>query len=608
MVNDMPSEVFMRSTLLKKSFFILPFVLIALSAMLLFSYRREDSLFSNYCYRLFQTEMSSDTLTMHYTLQNPASYGIYSYEPVLPVYSARSEATRFARMENALASLRKINAAHLSEANEHFYPLLEHYISLQYSLSQYPYYREPLSPARGMQTQLPLLLAEYRFNGEQDVRDYLALLSQYDAYMEGLICFEQEKAETGLFMAASSVDKILDQCDTLFDKELLESGEHFLQTTFAERTQALVDNQLISHEKKKSFDAENDRLLQTVVAPSYQKLADALLLLKDTEQKLSGLCSAPNGAEYYALYFESVTGSDKSPSEWQDTLYEELTDSYQALMALFQSHPEVRDSLRSWNGAFPIQEPDVMLEDLSVRMAENFPELPDQVHCQVKEVSDSLAPYTAPAYYLTPAIDHTQDNVIYINPANEATGVELYTTLAHEGFPGHLYQTVYTTEYFEQQECIPLRHVIGYGGYVEGWALYVELLSYDYASQALQEAGFETESLCCQALKLNRRLQLALLSLLDILVHSEGADQAQVSTILRNFGINSGEAVYAYLVEEPANYCKYFIGYMEICSLKKDYEKQLGEAATDYGFHRFILECGPGDFAWIRGQMALKNS
>ena len=50
--------------------------------------------------------------------------------------------------------------------------------------------------------------------------------------------------------------------------------------------------------------------------------------------------------------------------------------------------------------------------------------------------------YLSPAFYLTPPMDTGTPNVIYINPAASYQGLELFTTLAHEGFPGHLYQTV----------------------------------------------------------------------------------------------------------------------------------------------------------------------
>ena len=62
---------------------------------------------------------------------------------------------------------------------------------------------------------------------------------------------------------------------------------------------------------------------------------------------------------------------------------------------------------------------------------------------EVKMLHDSLKDYCSPAFYLTVPVDAFENNVIYINEKNALSGIDLYTTLAHEGFPGHLYQTVF---------------------------------------------------------------------------------------------------------------------------------------------------------------------
>lgn len=582
------------------------FLLITASVFLL-SYHREEHLFRAFCHRLFVSEMTCDTLSMHYTLKDPASYSICSYQPVLPVYQKGSELYHAIELENYTAILEELSPSKLSEEDQSFYRLLERYLTLQQRLAEYPYYKEPLSPSGGAQTGLPILLADYRFCSEQDVRDYLALLNQYDDYLDGIALYEQEKADAGLFMAEESLNKLLEQCDTIMDADELASGTHFLQTTFRERTQKLVEEQVLSNKKKERYDLTNDRLLQTVVAPAYEALQDSLIALSDQCGALGGLATKPQGSQFYTLYFQSITGSDKTPLEWKPLLHEELLDTFQQLAALLQQHPEIK-SLLSQSEAFPLQSADAILQDLSSRMKQDFPALPDQVTCQVKSVSDCLAPYSAPAYYLTPPIDDTSQNVIYINPKEKSSGIELYTVLAHEGFPGHLYQSVYTTRYLQDAGVTPLRYLIGYGGYVEGWALYVELLSYDYASQVLSEHGFQSQALCCEALKLNRRMQLALLSLLDINVHAEGAQAQDVSIVLNNFGITSGQKVYEYLVEEPANYCKYFIGYLEIEQLKKEYNALHPELESDSSFHRFLLECGAQDFIGIRERMQASDT
>ena len=94
------------------------------------------------------------------------------------------------------------------------------------------------------------------------------------------------------------------------------------------------------------------------------------------------------------------------------------------------------------------------------------------VSCDIKYISKSLSASSAPAFYLTPPMDAFDKNVIYINPDSSLEGAALFTTLAHEGFPGHLYQTVYARESGIADRQNPLRGILDYPGYCEGWAVF----------------------------------------------------------------------------------------------------------------------------------------
>src|SRR5699024_8380814 len=98
-------------------------------------------------------------------------------------------------------------------------------------------------------------------------------------------------------------------------------------------------------------------------------------------------------------------------------------------------------------------------------------------------VHESMEDYLSPAFYLTPPLDTGSPNVIYINRSGRNPNLELFTTLAHEGFPGHLYQTVYFAS------CRPsdIRYLINCSGYVEGWATYIESYAFQYATAYLDD-------------------------------------------------------------------------------------------------------------------------
>lgn len=579
--------------------------------LFLFRYKREEKQFSHITSQLFTDEMTSSTLNMHYTIANPADFGIYSYKPILPSYSKTGTLKGQAATENVIAALKSLNPEKLSDADSYTHRLLLRSLDNSLKAGSFVYYKEPLSPSSGMQSQLPILLAEYAFRTERDVTDYLSILDQTDEYFASLLVFEQEKAQAGLLMPASSLEKVKEQCDTIVTSEALEAGTHFLQSTFTERVDALCQEGILTEEEAQAYQMQNDRLLKTVLLPAYEALADGLFVLEDTSIPLEGLASKPEGRAYYEYLLVSETGSYRSIEEIKELLSAKFSQEYEAIQRIVAQDPTLVQRLSSEEYAvFPYTEAEEMLLDLQRRMSGSFPHLPEDTSAMpavtVKAVSQSLEEYCAPAFYLTAPLDGTDSNVIYINEKNSPGGLELYTTLAHEGYPGHLYQTVYSNRSFLSQGENKVRQLLWYGGYQEGWALYVEFLSFDYASALLEENGRSQDALCVQLEKHNRSLQLCLYSLLDIMIHDQGASFRQVAEVLENFGItqvSSIKAIYAYIAEEPCNYLKYYLGYLEILSLQQEAMAQWGDSYSDYAFHTFFLDCGPSDFTSLKERL-----
>lgn len=579
------------------------FLILALAAMLLFAaclLTDDTRKFRKLSGNLFVSELSGDTLSLHYTLAYPEKYGIHE-APSLPSYQAASEQDA-AYIQALLDELSQISPSHLNENDAYAYGLLVRYLTCQLAGTSFPYYGEPLSPASGMQSSFPILLADYTFRCEKDVEDYLHLLDQIDTCFGQLIQYEQEKADRGLFMSDQAADQIIEQCTAIMDADALSSGTHFLHTTFQERLAPLIENGTIDQQKASQWISENDRLLTTVVAPAYEELADAFFVLSGSGRNAEGLCHFPEGQAYYEYLLASTTGTSRSIPEIRQMLYQDFQQNYTALLRLLSKYPGLASFGSSTDADLPFHTPGEMLANLQLQMQEDFPPFPETgtafaPSCTIKRVSPSMEEYSSPAYYLTPPIDDLETNIIYINHKNEPDALSLYTTLAHEGYPGHLYQTVYSQLYLNGQNASPVRSILHYGSYVEGWAFYVENLSYFYAQSLVKDQPLKAA--WYEACRLNRNLQLCVYSLLDIAIHYEGMDPAQVQKILTKIGITSPEtvaAIYEYIVEEPVNYLKYYLGFLEFQSLKSKARELWGTAYSDRAFHQFVLETGPSDF------------
>ena len=253
--------------------------LLLLLVFFLFWSNREKKQFDRLTTDLFKEEFSENTLNLHFTLAYPENYGISYEEALLPCYSATERKEAGLLLDEYIEKLNGFSLEKLDEKQQYTYTLLNRYLTLSQEGNQFPYYDEPLSPSSGMQSQLPILLAEYTFRSLKDVEDYLSILDQTDDYFLSLLTYEQEKKEEGLLQADTTLAKVCEQCYTILSKEELDAGNHFLQITFLERLLALEAAGLLSAQEKESYISENNRLLRTVMQPAYETLADGLYVL-----------------------------------------------------------------------------------------------------------------------------------------------------------------------------------------------------------------------------------------------------------------------------------------------------------------------------------------
>lgn len=588
----------------------LVFVLILIEAGLSFFARpeSESEKLRQLVGELTVLELQGNSLSLHYTLADPNAFGLsenFGLETdtvCLPFFSDTLWEEDKELYTALLNRLRSLGRESLSPHERFLSRILLHTLENTCESLSYPYYYEPLSPSSGEQTSLLILLAEYRFYDKTDVEHYLALLDCIPGYFDSLLSYEKQKAAAGLFMSDQAAENVIAQCDTLCTKETILQNSHFLQTTFADRLEELTATGIITREEAQVYIDRNRELLLYTVSPAYTTLADGIFLLKGSGQNENGLCFYERGTDYYQLLLTSLTGTGRTPEEILSLLHSQFAADYDRLISVAGTLNAMQISTSRLIPELPFETPEEMLEDLKVRMTEDFPALSDRVTYTISAVDEALSPYVSPAYYLMPAVDQYLQNQIYINYGDRYDSLTLYTTLAHEGYPGHLYQTVYHDMDMDENSLLPLEAMLSYGGYAEGWATYVEDLSYDYAAQVLTErCGYSEReaALLCDFYRLDRRIQLCLYSILDVSIHYYGMTREDAGLLLNAYGITNTEAqswIYEYIVEEPANYLKYYLGYLEITALRDKAVSLWGESYSNIAFHTFLLKTGPAPF------------
>lgn len=567
----------------KIRFFLFLFLSLTLSAVvvgqLFFS---ESASFDHYTELYCSQILSQDTLSLHYALADPKAYGMDTDTVTLGSFPMGDTEESRAALENQCSVLSSFSPDHLTAEQALTLSILTWQNTLEKKLQEGCLFREQPSSSLGIQAQLPILFAEYEFRQREDIDTYFQLLSDTDRYLADYLAWIRKKASMGCAPARETITALIDQC-----REFLgdQNRQHFLQTVFESRCRECG---FVPKEELSALADAHFTLLEDHVFKAYRDLISGFEAMYTQAGNAAGLSSFTGGRDYYEAYVQYTCGTDLTLKDIRLRLYTQLLSDIEAVGKLnFSSLNEdtVYDHMDAGD----------MLEELSSLCASYFPAGPD-TSWTLKEVEPELAAYASPAFYMVPPVDSLTENTIYLNPRENLSVFSLYTTLAHEGFPGHLYQNTY---YYSQNPSL-IRRLLSFGGYTEGWATYTESLICELTGKTWEGA---------RVYWLDRSLNLCIASLLDISIHGDGWDMDKALRFLSDFGItdqSAGKELYQYIVENPGNYLRYYLGCLSFLDLRAECKKELGNDFSLTDFHRAVLDAGPCPFSILRLQV--KNS
>lgn len=532
--------------------------------------------FSEFCTTLFREEMKSNTMNLHFTLKDPKAAGIDSYEITLGSLSGDSPHNQARQLKKLSEELKKYSHRSLGEKERLTCRLLSDYISRQQNLAAYPYYDEPLTPSGGVTSQLPVLLAEYTFRNTRDIKDYLGLLSQMDTYFLGILDYEQKKADAGLFMSDEACLKVIEGCEVFTE----HPDDNFLIDTFSNRLNAMDG---LTDTQKNTYIKQHSKVLSEHVIPAYLQMIKGLTMLLGRGHNNWGLCNFPEGKAYYEAVVSADTGCDDSVEDLFSQIAKARREDLTFCQNLLEKNPKLASQSPKPDAA--LKEENAMLSRLQKEILTDFP-APPQTEVEICHVDPALSEYLAPAFYITAPIDDISHNRIYINDAKNDTDIYYFTTLAHEGYPGHLYQTICTSSYGAPE----VRSLLNYPGYTEGWATYTEMQSFYYA-------GLDPD--LASLLQHNQAATLSLYATADIGIHYFGWEKEKIAAFWSEYGVDDTATVKRItdlILEEPGNYLKYYVGYLKFRQMREQLALE-NKSFSVSAFHEAILRTGPSPFS-----------
>lgn len=526
--------------------------------------------FSDFEDELFQEMMSEDYTTLHFSLRDYQKYGIEKPDVNIGDASWDDYEDSVEDCDEYLKKLQSFDYDSLSETEQKDYRTIAFYLERNKELNSYPYFDWAFNSAEGVIDNLLTTFTEFVFYEKEDIDDYLTTLASVPAYLDQCLENTKKQAAKGYFLTDAMLKATEDAIEKFVDKK----DDNELIKIFNENIDAFDG---LSAEEKEAYKKKNQEIVLNAYIPSYEKVAEELQKLKGSRKADYNVSSLDGGSEYYAALARYKTSIDADVETILDICTQYIEKSVDELYDIMQNHSEATEETLDFDSAEDV------LSYLEGHL-DAFPVL-DKVYYNVQYLDPSVANDSIVAYYLSPPVDDMRDNVIKINGNNVSDVIDLYTTLAHEGFPGHLYQTNY---YIQQQPSL-LRTQLTMMGYQEGWGMFAE-------GQALHVSGLS--EYVSEYQKINIELNYVLSAAVDLGVNGLGWSTKDVSKYLDRLDLNGSIAkdLYDFATLQPGTILPYGVGIAMFELLENKAKNALGNDFDQKAFNEVLLNDGNRPF------------
>lgn len=539
----------------------------------------------------FINAMQDDYLRMHIFTEQPQNFGIDKSKVKIQIGERLDDETNkkeVERMKNTDAKFKEFKRDELSDEQKETYDVYEYMLNVNYASldEKFKYMGSNFGTITGIHTQLPTLFADLTLRNEDDVKALILLVKDTLPYVNSILAYTKKQVEENMLMI--NIDDVVQYSQKIKEKGLNSSVLTSMNTNIA----ALK----LGDEKTKTYQKEVKEVFESSFLQAYDAIINTLTSLKSKTNNRQGLAHLKNGKEYYEIMFKNATGTDKPIAKVKSDLQNLATSSFAKAQAVANKNQEVYNNFMADKIKTKYKDFNAILTDLEKDIQKDFPSI-SKLSYEIKPLDQDLANSGIAAYFNLPALDGTTPKQMRVNTKGDSLKVDAldtFSTVAHEGLPGHMYQISYAYENLSN----PWRKVVAHFlGYQEGYATYVELYSLKYLKD-IDPAIIELQ----QNLKV---YQNSLISLLDIGIHYEGwtKDEAKSFFIKNKLDINALNDLYDRIQANPTSFQAYYVGYAEIASERRKAEKELGSKFKDIDFHTAILRSGSAPFKVIEANV-----
>lgn len=453
-----------------------------------------------------------------------------------------------------------------------------------FSYTAFEYYRMIFNFLVGPQSEILFLLDVYTFDDVKDAENYILLVKDIDRYFDLMCEYEETRASLGF----ASSDNSYEQAAVSFDNLIVQKDDCFLYDSFEERLDNIAG---LSSSDRSRLISENEKAMKEVMFPEFEECAQRMRALKGSGGRDAGLCEYRGGDAYYAKITREMTNHGASTDESVKALDEKINEVYSDYMNIASSGLDWFTGYM--NHSYTKGDITENLDFLYDAVKKDFPDIPAHEY-YLMDVPEVFEENFSPAAYLGYHLDNYNANVVIVN--NSAVDKDFGETVAHEGYPGHMFQSLYTRSHTDH----PYMYILASIGYSEGWATYTEYYSLKYFAD-----DGEPEQVV-QIVTDESVMGLLVSTRADYGIHMQNWTMQDCLDYFKDFGFQVSDdefsRFYTLIVTDPGYYAKYGMGYLWT-QKTMDVMRAKYPNATDRQIHTAYLDSLTGTFEMIAKNM-----
>lgn len=521
---------------------------------------------------IFDELVSDNYLYMHFNVADYKAMGIEKPEVGFGhiVYGVDEE--EFNKTEKQLEDLLAFDYDKLSLRQQYDYDLL-HYSLLETLCGlEYSKYNLIFSSSSQFSDGIVTNLMEFAMYDEESEEDFLAVLKDVPNYINEAIEYSKQQSNDGLYHSDDMLDEEISYIDNLISSNGKSIYEHYKEYDIYPEVKELVENEVIP-----AFVTLKEYLNTLYGKTKSDKLA--LTKINKGYAEYTYITNTSNNGDMYAIYTQLI----EVYSDWVNN----FINAYQNNEHILEDYEDFLNDDKAINLSA-----EDMLEYLRNNSSKRYEYLEDANY--VVSALDTLGDSTL-GYYVSPPIDNLNQNVIRVNAKinnEDYDQMSVFEVMAHEGFPGHLYQNIY----FQQKNPHKFRATQSFIGYTEGYA---DLAAMDAIDMLNVDDGYKAVAKL-NSITFNSHL---LLSIVDLGVNYFGWDVNTIGNKLEKLFLDKAIAqpLYDMVVAMPGTFVRYGVGYVSHLNLRKKAMDELGDKFDFVAYDRAIIENGPLPFAILEG-------